>query len=464
MAERERYCGIENEYVLYATDQRGHSIENCAAKMIQNATDNNRKPAARGFNSVGAMCYIDMGDHPEYATPESIKPEYASTHDMIGEEYMISAFSRFFGDRVHYLEPDHEILGVLSKKNTSDDSSWGVHESYQVLRENFNNLEEPHIYQSLETHLISRIIYTGAGGYIHRKYCISPRALFHHNEINSKTTGSNDARPIINTKDETLVNDGDRWRRLHIITGEGNMSPWANRMKLESTSLVAKAMEEGELFDDLCPKDPVTAFKIFATDESLSRVVNCNDNQKRDAIKIQSDILERVKKYVETDNELEATDEWEQALRSLERLKLENKMVKFLHSIDWIARRKLIEDRKHFKGLTPVRLDFLYDKLIDDKGRRGVGSAFREQGKYRLTPDDWSLKSIEATPSSPRAQLRGTVVRLYGHELDNEDVSWLGAKPETHGYVMHFPDNPTPEQSQEYLREYAKAFALAHDN
>ena len=128
----------------------------------------------------------------------------------------------------------------LFKNNTdSAGNSYGCHENYLVARHG----EFARMADVLIPFFVTRQIYCGAGKVLHgprgAQFCISQRAEHIWEGVSSATTRS---RPIINTRDEPHA-DAERFRRLHVIVGDSNMSEWTTFMKVGITDLVLRMVE-----------------------------------------------------------------------------------------------------------------------------------------------------------------------------------------------------------------------------
>jgi proteasome accessory factor A len=58
-------------------------------------------------------------------------------------------------------------------------------------------------------------------------------------------------RAIINARDEPLA-DYRRYRRLHLLIGDSNMSPFATALKVGTTHLILMLLEENRLPRESC--------------------------------------------------------------------------------------------------------------------------------------------------------------------------------------------------------------------
>lgn len=463
VSEQHGYIGTEVEYATYPRPVDGerlqHTVQHCARLIVRSTIGIDRRPGGCDFNAIGGKIYEDLGSHPEYATPECEQVADAVRQELIGEEYLKEGFLRALDNEIR--DPETGATGIsggLYKKNSVAQQSWGVHENYQVSRDALPSLEAQRYWQNLAAHLTSRVILTGGGGYLGNRYYISPRSQFHADTVSHRTT---DERPIINTRDEPLAADTGSWRRLHVITGDGNMSPWAIHLKVGTTRLITKAMEQGVFIHQYCPEDAVAAFRHFGKD--LGARSRCQDGQERTALEIQRAILDRVQAVAVTEEEQEIVSQWQQALRALERLHLENRMSAFLGNIDWWQRWQIIDSKQGSNGHTAEKIDNLYDKLIDDQGRGGIAQKLREHGAFGLTPVDWSRERAHEAGSSNRAQLRGSVVAINGQEEPQSVVTWQGARDERNQFFAPFPDRPSQQEVTEYLATYhPKRMRRAH--
>ena len=197
-------------------------------------------PEGAVVNSVlanGARLYVDHA-HPEYSSPESYDPLEAALYDKAGERVMQAAAAAAT-----------EVSGkkVSLYKNNSDGkgNSYGAHENYLLSRETpFGE-----VIRYATTFLVTRQIFTGAGKVGSENdrppvdFQITQRADFFEEEVGLETTLK---RPIINTRDEPH-GDPSKYRRLHVIIGDANLSETQNFLKMGTTALMLAALEDGAL-------------------------------------------------------------------------------------------------------------------------------------------------------------------------------------------------------------------------
>jgi proteasome accessory factor A len=233
-----RIFGLENEYGVTCTlrGQRRLSPDEVARYLFRRVVSWGR--SSNVFLANGARLYLDVGSHPEYATPECDSIQELVTHDKAGErileQLLVSAEQRL---------REEGIRGdiYLFKNNTdSAGNSYGCHENYCTSRHDEFN----HYAEVLIPFLVSRQIYAGAGKVIQTArgamFCVSQRAEYIWEGVSSATTRS---RPIINTRDEPHA-DSERYRRLHVIVGDSNMSEYAAFLKVGAASLLLRMLED----------------------------------------------------------------------------------------------------------------------------------------------------------------------------------------------------------------------------
>ena len=233
-----RIFGLENEYGVTFTlrGQRRLSPDEVARYLFRRVVSWGR--SSNVFLENGARLYLDVGSHPEYATPECDRIADLVTHDKAGEWILSQLVT---GAQARLREEGIRGDVYLFKNNTdSAGNSYGCHENYLTERnDDFNRYTEV-----LIPFLVSRQVFAGAGKVLQTArgavYCISQRAEHIWEGVSSATTRS---RPIINTRDEPHA-DAERFRRLHVIVGDSNMSEYATFLKVGTTSILLAMLED----------------------------------------------------------------------------------------------------------------------------------------------------------------------------------------------------------------------------
>ena len=290
---KRRIFGLENEYGLTCTlnGQRRLSPDNVARYLFEKVIPGARN--ANVFLENGARLYLDTGFHPEYATPECDDVMDLVVYDKAGE--------RIVEDLLHQAEKrlrEDGISGnILLFKNNTDSAgnSYGCHENYLVSRDvSFQRLAE-----ALIPFFVTRQIFAGAGKVLQTPrgfhYCLSQRAQHICQEISGATTSS---RSIINTRDEPHA-DAEKYRRLHVIVGDSNMSEVATYLKVGTTAVVLDMIEDGYFDRDYSLQSPVQAIRDISHDPGLRETVKLKDGRTMTALEIQKEYLEACLAYAQ---------------------------------------------------------------------------------------------------------------------------------------------------------------------
>ena len=263
-----RIFGLENEYGVTFTHhgQRRLSPDEVARYLFRRVVSWGR--SSNVFLENGARLYLDVGSHPEYATPECDSLEDLVAHDKAGERILHGLVN---GAQERLDEEGIKGQVFLYKNNTdSAGNSYGCHENYLTDRtDDLGNYSEV-----LIPFLVSRQIYSGAGKIISTPkgplFCLSQRAEHIWEGLSSATTRS---RPIINTRDEPHA-DAERYRRLHVIVGDSNMNETANFLKLGTTAILLQMLEDPSVIvRDLTLENPIRAIREISQDITCRRKV-----------------------------------------------------------------------------------------------------------------------------------------------------------------------------------------------
>src|SRR5712672_2074683 len=288
-----RIFGLENEYGVTCTlrGQRRLSPDEVARYLFRRVVSWGR--SSNVFLANGARLYLDVGSHPEYATPECDSIYDLVVHDKAGErileQLLVSAEQRL---------REEGIRGViyLFKNNTdSAGNSYGCHENYLTSRRD----DFAHYAEVLIPFLVSRQIYAGAGKVLQTArgamYCVSQRAEHIWEGVSSATTRS---RPIINTRDEPHA-DAERYRRLHVIVGDSNMSETTTLLKIGSTDLVLRMIAAGAIMRDLTLDNAIRAIREVSHDMTGRSRVRLANGREMSALEIQWEYLSRAKDFTD---------------------------------------------------------------------------------------------------------------------------------------------------------------------
>ena len=288
----DRLMGIETEYTLAALGPGTGpgNQERVAAALIDRArkTLANLPGAGSGlFLANGGRFYLDIGGHPELTTPECSDPwevvRYVQAGDLI--------LSRL-ADGLSQEGKLGQVFLSRSNLDYNTGASWACHESY------LHRTQPTLFVRHLVPHLVSRIVYTGAGGFDrhtdHLAYLLSPRVTV-LTEVRSECTTN--GRGILNTRDESLSSAG--YKRLHLICGEGCCSQTATFLKVGSTAIVVALIEAGLTPGDSVElEDPVGAMRVFTRDPTCRATAPARNGRQLSALMIQRHYLELAERHV----------------------------------------------------------------------------------------------------------------------------------------------------------------------
>jgi proteasome accessory factor A len=420
-----RIFGLENEYGVTCTfrGQRRLSPDEVARYLFRRVVHWGR--SSNVFLENGARLYLDVGSHPEYATPECDKVLDLVAHDKAGErilEALLSAAQL----RLHEEGISGEVF--LFKNNTdSAGNSYGCHENYLVARQG----EFARMADVLIPFFVTRQIYCGAGKVLHgprgAQFCLSQRAEHIWEGVSSATTRS---RPIINTRDEPHA-DAERFRRLHVIVGDSNMSEWTNLMKVGITDLVLRMVEENTVMRDLTLENPIRAIREISHDISCRKKVRLANGRELSAIDIQNEYFERTSRFLERrDGDVlsrRRLQEWRIALDALS----DQRPERLVRKVDWVTKQVLIERyrSKHGLQLSSAKVALMDLAYHDVNRERGLYYLLERRGRVDRAVDEKEVtRAMREPPQSTRARLRGEFIRQAKQRRRDYTVDWVHLK------------------------------------
>src|SRR5918997_1707134 len=420
-----RIFGLENEYGVTCTlrGQRRLSPDQVARYLFRRVVSWGR--SSNVFLENGARLYLDVGSHPEYATPECDSIYDLVVHDKAGERILehllLSAEQRL---------REEGIRGViyLFKNNTdSAGNSYGCHENYLPSRRD----EFGHYAEVLIPFFVSRQIYAGAGKVLQTArgamFSIAQRAEHIWEGVSSATTRS---RPIINTRDEPHA-DAEKYRRLHVIVGDSNMSEYTTFLKIGATSILLRMLEDPKVvLRDMTLENPIRAIREISHDLTCRRRVRLANGREVSALDIQGEYLTRAQRYAETKGfselETKALEMWEHVLTGLE-----SDPMKLDREVDWVVKHKLIEAyaSKHDLPLSHPKVALIDLQYHDVNRDRGLFYRLQNRDMVeRVTTDEAIDEAVETPPQTTRARLRGEFIRRAKERKRDYTVDWVHLK------------------------------------
>ena len=435
-----KVCGIETEYGISVRNQADfnpaiasglvvNSYAGTRARVQWSFEEESPGRDARGFGvegvvaadydtalvnvvlSNGARLYVDHA-HPEYSTPECFDPLEAALHDKAGERVMARA-----GVSAGALLEPGQRMGIYKNNSDGKGNSYGTHENYLLSRE----LPFADVIGFFTTFLVTRQIFTGSGkvgsenGRPDVPFQLTQRADFFEERVGLETTLK---RPIINTRDEPH-GDPTKYRRLHVIIGDANLSETQTFVKLGTAALFLAALEDGALPDPVALEDPVTATWQVSHDLDFRLPLSLEDGGSATALELSWQYLEWLTKYAERVAPNPVYDHvlalWERIL-----IDLEEDPLRLADRLDWAAKLRIIDGFRDRDGLgwddpKLAALDIQYHDVDPD---RGLYFRLADRGSMqRLFTDEEIEAAVSEPPERTRAYFRGRCVSRFSQAL-----------------------------------------------
>jgi len=422
-----RIYGIETEYGVTCTfrGQRRLSPDEVARYLFRRVVAWGR--SSNVFLRNGSRLYLDVGSHPEYATGECDDLRELVIHDRAGERIVealvVDAQRRLAEEGI-----EGEIY--LFKNNTdSAGNSYGCHENYLIGRVG----EFSKVSDALIPFLVSRQLIAGAGKVLSTPrgtvYCLSQRAEHIWEGVSSATTRS---RPIINTRDEPHA-DAERFRRLHVIVGDSNMSETTTLLKVGSADLVLRMLESGATMRDHTLENPIRAIRDISHDLTGSRAVRLANGRMLSAWQIQADYLDRVQSFADSSGLAQVPlyarvlDLWRRTLTAVSTGNLDQVDTE----IDWVIKHRLLQRYMQRHDLTwssprIAQLDLAYH---DVSRERGLFNRLESRGMAARVGSDIEIFAAKSVPpQTTRARLRGEFIMAAQAARRDFTVDWVHLK------------------------------------
>lgn len=361
----------------------------------------------------GARYYVDHA-HPEISTPECLTPREVVLFDRAAEEVVRKSMSNASAS----MGAGGELIAY---KNNSDGkgNSYGCHENYLLDR----TVPFEKIAQLIVSHFVTRQVFTGAGkvgieaqrdGEMPVPFQISQRADFFEEFMGLETTLK---RPLVNTRDEPHA-DNKKYRRLHVIVGDANMSEVATFLKVGTTALVLALIEDDWYPTEWQIKNPVDQYRFISHDTSLKYKVSLSDGQQVTALEFQEMLCDRVKAYLASgvedptsgDGE-EIVTRWESVLRGLK-----SNVDSVANVVDWVAKKKVVEGYANRHKLSPFdvklkAIDLQYHDMRIDK------CLANRVGLEQMVTEYAVQEAMLQPPVTTRAFFRGRCVSKWPNEI-----------------------------------------------
>ena len=475
---RNRIYGIETEYGLLIKDTdfkldpveaairiKDHIFKSSKLGVLdQHYRANDEPPENGGFLLNAGRIYLDMG-HLEYASPECFTLTDLVTYDRAGDTLIQDAVEEL-GWR--------DSIGII--KNNVDletNATFGCHENYLVGR-GFPFDDEN--LKLLSSFLVTRQIYCGAGRIgacnphpfrdwegtfveeteANVDFQISQRADHIPNEFYRWVQYN---RAIVNTRDEPLA-DPSKYRRIHLLVGDSNMSEFATAMKMGTTTLILELVEQGIANSDWILAESVEAMRSISRDQNFKWELTLRNGRHTTALELQMDMMQTAKKHLAGMNQ--ETDwiisEWDLLLNDIPK-----GPEALIGRVDWATKYWMLSEFRKEENLDwhdpwLKSLDLEYHNINKDSGL--YWSLERTGDAGRKTNDGAIEYAKTSPPRGTRADGRGEFVKILTG-LDSKPlylIDWIGFRlgRNEEPFLMLDPFISYKDKIKEKMRNYLK--------
>ncbi|MBO1029912.1 proteasome accessory factor PafA2 family protein [Tessaracoccus sp. SD287] len=433
-----RVRGLETEYglamqVLRQREVAGSTEEMWRQLSADEAAQHLFRPLMRkqattnAFLKNGGRLYLDVGSHPEYATPECDRIHDLITADRAGDRIVDD-----LAERALAVLTDEGITARLQlyKNNTdSAGNSYGSHENYQVTRD----LTLGQWVEALTPFLVVRQLLCGAGKWVvdssdgkaKGKLWLSQRAAHLWDPVSSTTTRS---RPLVNSRDEPHA-DPQRYRRLHVMAGDSNLSQPTLLLRIGATELVLRAIEDGHRFEQWALADPTAAIREVARHRDGRARVELASGRLATTLDILEGIGDLVEPYADDQELREAHELWRQVLAAV----ADRQHSRIERLIDWAIKEHLLLQYAHRHQLTNqapqlAEIDLAYHDIHrgGDARARGLFAHAEVAGHCNHLVDQLEVARAMTHPvPTTRARLRGRLISAARVAQRDYTTDWM---------------------------------------
>ncbi|RKU35921.1 Pup--protein ligase [Candidatus Poribacteria bacterium] len=456
-----RIYGLETEFGIIWTPDEGRAkrltVQNTVMYLFREIVAGRNYPDV--FLENGARFYQDIGCHPEYATPECDDVAELVAHDKAGERII----TRLASTAERRMRNDGFRGKISIFKNNLDTSgnTYGCHENYLMERHiNFRQLAA-----QLIPFFVTRQIFAGAGKIklnyrqftgkssaraLSEIYAISQRAEHIREEISIATTT---ARGIINTRDEPHA-DREKYRRLHVIVGDSNMSEFSTFLKVGTTGIVLRMIEDNFIRKPFTLRKPVEAIRQISDDTTCTRQVEMENGKRLSAVELQWEYLECAKRYLEQADSDPTTEQvmarWEYVLTCLEKdpMQLERE-------VDWVIKWKWLQTyaaKRSLKWHSPeIRLlDLKYHNVRPESS---LYYTLEDRDELERIVDNEQIRHAEHyPPKGTRAKFRGKFIKKINEGKMLGGVNWSYIHIYEPHQILYLSEDPFKPEFDEASR------------
>ena len=416
---RERVRGIETEYGLNLRVDTGHGwrrvgSDEAARQLFAPVVEANA--ATNVFLRNGGRLYLDVGSHPEYATPECRSITDLIAHDRAGDVIVNQLADVALATLAEQGTPAR--VTVLKNNIDSHGNSYGSHENYQIER----RLDYDELARALTPFLATRQLICGAGRWVRGPrgswFELSQRAEHTWDPVASSTTRS---RPFINTRDEPHA-DPSRYRRLHVVVGDSTLSQTTLLLRVGSTELVLRAVEDGVRFAALALADPTSAIRGVSRDLLGRTPLDLVGGERLTPLDLQRRVWQRVQPFADSDELRRAHETWGRVLDAL----ADDRLDRVEAEIDWVGKYQMLRAWSARHGPDDARLAQLDLAWHDIRPGQGLFRLAEDRGTMsRVVGPESVRRAVDLPPGDTRAALRGRFITAAQATHRRYTVDWM---------------------------------------
>ncbi|MGI8821459.1 MAG: proteasome accessory factor PafA2 family protein [Chthoniobacterales bacterium] len=446
----DRIAGLETEYgCLVRSDAprgsaeswpvrvKNHIFRNAAAGAVDlHYRDYEEPPGNGGFLLNGGRVYLDMG-HLEYASPECLSLRDVVRYDIAGDQLLQASLEALGGTG--------QVSFIKNNIDHWTGATFGCHENYLMRREaQFT----PPVLGTLLAFLATRQIFTGAGRVGQANPLafdveippLEPRVEFQISQradhiVNDIYQWVQFNRAIINARDEPLA-DHRKYRRLHLLIGDSNMSPFAAALKIGTTACMLTLLEQGKLTQDWSLRDAVQSTREVSRDATQAWIVQLENGETIGSLDLQWEFQALAQRHLggtsaETDWLLES---WSFTLQALTQ-----KPETLIGGVDWITKKWLLET---FMAAEEVgwdepwlqSLDLEYHNIDPAQGLFFGVAAAKRIGEWNNSVRDPA--TMRVPPANTRASGRSKAVAYFQERKQPYVVNWDSVACDHHDFLV----------------------------
>ena len=305
MSLRERVYSLETEYAVNFYSEAGSSKPHYddLIRGLRDVLVTELGSPGHYYLINGSKVDRDVG-HMEWSLPECRSAREVVAYDLAADGLLYKAMADV--EQRFVAQGHHGQLKLFKNNADFRGQTYGCHENYLTVQHtaslDYAQFLQYLIY-CLTPFLVTRQILVGSGRIIpaalalarRTTFAISQRAAFIQATVSDETR---ERRPIINLKRESEPLAGPGFRRLHLILGDSNLSPWATWMKVGTMGIVLRMIEDQFISDVPALVNPVEALQAISLDPTCTTSLPLRNSEPLTAIDIQWHYCKLAQEYL----------------------------------------------------------------------------------------------------------------------------------------------------------------------